>query len=153
MPSSCIIILYYISIMSQISNNPKNTGQKWLPKTRSLDTVKLCCACTCLWFVIQISAVIKLRRTLLEEVVKNVNLLFQLVLGWQEAMLLELQQASVYNITDDWIWPHCKCLNLVLFFLTIRFVLQTLASSVLLLARKPQRKFWWDLLRSSCACI
>lgn len=82
-----------------------------------------------------------------EKVVKNVNLLLKLVLGVQKAMLLELQQASAYNITEDWIWPYCKCLNplFFLFFFTTRSVQQTLESSVLLLARKPQRNYWWDL--------
>ncbi len=134
-------LLYYISIMRHISYNPKNTVDRNGFQTQEALT--------------QWSCVVHVRVCDLsvEEVVKNFNLLLQLVLGWQGAMLLELQQASVYNITEDWIGPHCKCLNLVVLFLTIRFVLQTLASSVLLLARKPQRKFWWDLLCSSCAYL
>jgi len=47
--------------------------------------------------VFQITAVMKLE----EKVVKNVNLLLKPLLGWQKAMLFELQQISAYNITED----------------------------------------------------
>ncbi len=133
-------LLYYISIMRHISYNPKNTVDRNGFQTQEALT--------------QWSCVVHVRVCDLsvEEVVKNFNLLLQLVLGWQEAMLLELQQASVYNITEDWIWPHCKCLNLVVLFLTIRFVLQTLASSVLCWPGSHRENSGETCCVSSCAC-
>lgn len=55
----------------------------------------------------------------LKQVVKNVNLLLQLVLHWQLAMLFVLQQASFYKITEDQIWPHFRCLNHLLHFFCV----------------------------------
>ncbi len=89
--------------MRHISYNPKNTVDRNGFQKQEALTQWSCVVHVC---VCDLSV---------EEVVKNFNLLLQLVLGWQEAMLLELQQASVYNITEDWIGPHCKCLNLVVF--------------------------------------